>query len=248
MRLLTLASSGEPRLGKDYLEDIPAYAILSHTWGPDEDEVTFENLVTGRSTDQSKAGYTKIRFCGEQAKKDGLQYFWVDTCCIDRANHTELSEAIASMFRWYRGAAKCYVYLSDVSVVDEDCQQTGMAWQLALKESRWFRRGWTLQELIAPKTVDFFSRDMVFLGSKATLEQQIKDIVNILVDALRGAPLHLFTVEDRMSWTEKRETRAAGRQSIRPHGNIRRLHTSHLRRRRQCLRPTAKRDSQGFQK
>jgi hypothetical protein len=93
--------------------DIPEYAILSHTWGADTEEVTFGDLMDG--TGKSKAGYEKIRFCGEQARRDGLQYFWVDTCCIDKSSSAELQEAINSMFRWYQNAAKCYVYLSDVS-------------------------------------------------------------------------------------------------------------------------------------
>jgi hypothetical protein len=69
---------------------------------------------------RSKTGFDKIRFCGEQARRDGLQYFWVDTCCIDKSNAVELQEAINSMFRWYRNAAKCYVYLSDVSIGNHD--------------------------------------------------------------------------------------------------------------------------------
>jgi hypothetical protein len=92
---------------------IPRYAILSHTWGPDAEEVTFADLAEGGG--KHKSGYNKIRFCGDQAQQDGLQYFWVDTCCIDKSDKAELSLAIQSMFRWYQNATKCYVYLSDVS-------------------------------------------------------------------------------------------------------------------------------------
>src|SRR5271154_1252607 len=114
MRLLECKNAGVFSLTKDLIgDDIPKYAILSHTWGADVEEVTFEDLVKG--TGKSKASYQKIRFCGEQAARDGLQYFWVDTCCIDKSSSAELQEAINSMFRWYRNAAKCYVYLSDVS-------------------------------------------------------------------------------------------------------------------------------------
>jgi len=88
------------------------YAILSHTWG--SKQVTFEDLKNG--TRKNNAGFKKIRFCAEQAVRDGLRYFWVDTCCIDKSNQVELNEAIIWMFRWYRKAARCYVYLSDVSV------------------------------------------------------------------------------------------------------------------------------------
>ena len=114
MRLLKLDSPGKLSLTKDLLYDVPPYAILSHTWGADEDEVTFSDLEHGSGKSKT-GGYAKLRFCGEQARKDGIEYFWVDTCCINKANHAELSEAITSMFRWYRDAVKCYVYLSDVS-------------------------------------------------------------------------------------------------------------------------------------
>ena len=99
-----------------WLDDtIPRYAILSHTctWGTDAEEVSFKDMIDGTGT--SKPGYHKIRFCGEQARRDDLQYFWIDTCCIDQSSSTELEEAINCMFRWYRNAAKCYVYLTDVS-------------------------------------------------------------------------------------------------------------------------------------
>ena len=92
---------------------IPPYGILSHTWGRDVEEVTFKD-VTDR-TGNEKAGYQKLQFCGRQAKADGLDYFWVDTCCIDKSNNYELTKAINSMFLWYQNATRCYVYLSDVS-------------------------------------------------------------------------------------------------------------------------------------
>jgi Heterokaryon incompatibility protein (HET) len=97
MRLLKL-KDGELSLTKDLVgDDIPQYAILSHTWGADTEEVTFEDLMN--DTGKDKPGYNKIRFCGAQARRDGLQYFWVDTCCIDKSSSAELSEAINSMFR-----------------------------------------------------------------------------------------------------------------------------------------------------
>ena len=148
MRLLKLDSYGEFNLTDDLIDEVPPYAILSHTWGTDTEEVSLRGLVDGHG--QSKAGYNKIRFCGQQAEHDRIQYFWVDTCCIDRSNNTELSEAINSMFRWYREAAKCYVYLLDVSIPtsNENYQSSGFTWELAFRKSRWFTRGWTLQELI----------------------------------------------------------------------------------------------------
>jgi len=100
MRLLERNSARELSLTKDFVGDnIPEYAILSHTWGADTEEVTFQDLIN--DTGKNKTGYGKIWFCEEQARRDGLQYFWVDTCCIDKSNSTELAEAINSMFRWY---------------------------------------------------------------------------------------------------------------------------------------------------
>ena len=108
MRLLERSAAGDIRLTKDFPDDeIPVYAILSHTWG--REEVLFPDLTNG--TGENKLGYIKIQFCGNQAWEHGLRFFWVDTCCIDKTNSTELSQAINSMFRWYQKAAKCYVYL-----------------------------------------------------------------------------------------------------------------------------------------
>ena len=118
MRLLEANNDGEFSLTKPFGDAKPQYAILSHSWGAMTEEVTFKDMIDG--TSKAKVGYDKIQFCGEQTKRDGLQYFWVDTCCIDKANSSELQEAINSMFNWYRDAAKCYVYLSDVSAFEFD--------------------------------------------------------------------------------------------------------------------------------
>jgi hypothetical protein len=197
MRLLEIKSPGEFHLTKDFIDDIPRYAILSHTWGKDNEEVNFNDFVVGPS--KSKAGYRKIQFCAEQAARDGLQYFWVDTCCIDKSNFTELSEAINSMFRWYRDAAKCYVYLSDVSTC-------GFDWESDFRNSRWFTRGWTLQELIAPTSVDFFSVSGERLGDKKSLELLVHKITGIPVGGFQGSPLTQFTVNERKLWAAKRKT------------------------------------------
>jgi len=206
MRLLERRSNGEVSL-TDFFEDkIPPYAILSHRWGADGEEVTFQELMDG--TGKGKAGYDKIQLCGKQAERDRLQYFWVDTCCIDKSNSTELSEAINSMFRWYGSAAKCYVYLSDVSksAFDTDNVTEQLPWESAFRQSTWFTRGWTLQELIAPASVQFFSRDWEELGGRASLERQICEITGIPVKALQGSPLSGFSVIERMSWAKKRQT------------------------------------------
>jgi len=209
MRLVRRSNSGEFSLTEDFVskDTIPPYAILSHTWGADAEEVTFEDLTNG--TGKDKPGYKKIRFCGEQAEQDNLQHFWVDTCCINKADFTELSEAINSMFRWYRNATRCYAYLSDISspAFDTNEESNPLPRESDFRKSRWFTRGWTLQELLAPSSVEFFSRECKRLGDKRSLRQQIHEITGIANSALRGAALSQFSVDERFSWIERRQTR-----------------------------------------
>ena len=202
MRLLQFNDHGEFSLTDNLINNVPPYAILSHTWGEDTDEVTFKDLIGG--INKSKPGYKKIQFCGEQARRDGLQYFWVDTCCIDKSSSAELTEAINSMFRWYQKASKCYVYLSDLSIHDYD--KSDHSSQSALWKSKWYTRGWTLQELIAPPSVEFFSLEGERLGDKRSMEKQIHEITEIAIQALRGDPLSDFSVPERLSWAANRET------------------------------------------
>ena len=204
MRLLHYNHDGDFSLTEFFEGDIPKkYAILSHRWGAEE--VTFKDLTDG--TSKGKVGYGKIQFCGEQARRDGLQYFWVDTCCIDKSNAVELQEAINSMFRWYRDATKCYVYLPDVSRPRTDpADGSNEDWVSIFRKSECFRRGWTLQELIAPTSVDFFCKEGGLLGSKASLERHICEVTSIPAQALRGRPLSDFSVTERLSWAASRET------------------------------------------
>jgi flagellin-like hook-associated protein FlgL len=207
MRLLRLNDNGELSLPEYFGKDIPRYAVLSHTWGADHDEVNYKDIRKGRG--KNKAGYNKIRFCGKQAAIDGLEHFWIDTCCIDKSSSAELSEAINSMFRWYHDAAKCYVYLSDVSVGDSIISglSSQWKWKPAFQRSRWFTRGWTLQELIAPECVEFFSAEGERLGNRTSLLGEIHKITRINVKALQGSPLSQFSVDERMLWAERRETK-----------------------------------------
>ena len=204
MRLLYTTDDGRLGWTEDLIgETMPQYAILSHTWGGQE--ATFKDLQSYSNIEEVDAkvreGYLKIFFCAQQAKRDKLSYFWVDTCCIDKTNSQELQEAINSMFRWYQNAKKCYVYLSDVKndTLDGDGES-------ALKESRWFTRGWTLQELLAPKSVEFFSHEGARLGDKKSLRNIIHKITNIPVDALQGSLLSGFTASARFAWAENRQT------------------------------------------
>jgi hypothetical protein len=207
MRLLRVGSDGEPRLADFVGDNIPPYTILSHTWGKDCEEVTFQDMVEGKG--KSKLGYEKLRFCEKQSANDDLQFFWVDTCCIDKTSSAELSEAINSMYHWYHKADKCYVYLSDVSINGSvgntlSSQQT---WETAFRQSRWFTRGWTLQELVAPSCVEFFSLEGERLGDRESMVQEIEEITGISMEALQGSPLSRFGFEERMSWARGRETK-----------------------------------------
>ena len=206
MRLLKISGDGNFSLVKFIGLEIPPYAILSHTWETGDQELTFQDMIRG--TGRYKAGYKKIQFCEEQAKKDNFQYLWVDTCCIDKSSSAELSEAINSMFRWYKLAAKCYVYLSDVSISNSDQSEhySRSGWESAFRQSRWFTRGWTLQELLAAPSVDFYSREGKWLGDKKSLELDIHELSGIAITALQGAPLSQFSVTERMLWAANRET------------------------------------------
>jgi hypothetical protein len=118
-----------------------------------------------------------------------------------------LSQAINSMFRWYHHAARCYVYLSDVSTAKRKVNGDTSEWELAFRNSRWFTRGWTLQELLAPRLVEFFSRQRKRLGDKDSLMQQIHEITDIPESALQGTHLSRFSVNERLSWIEHRQTK-----------------------------------------
>ncbi|KAH7390643.1 hypothetical protein BKA66DRAFT_568583 [Pyrenochaeta sp. MPI-SDFR-AT-0127] len=201
MRLLYFEFS-ERLVSTDFSgKTIPPYAILSHRWGASE--VLFEDL--GTQICKEKEGYRKIEFCAKQAAQDQLQYFWIDTCCIDTWNLRERSKAINSMFRWYKNSTKCYVFLSDVSI--EIPHQSD--WEVSFQASEWFTRGWTLQELIAPQFVEFFSSEGRRIGDKQSLEQLLYKVTSIPVEALQNCPLDRFTIFERMKWVENRETTEA---------------------------------------
>jgi hypothetical protein len=206
MRLLRRNNDGKYSLTEFVPDAVPRYAILSHTWGPNHDEVTFADLK--KDTGTTKAGYRKLHFCADQAAKDNIRYFWVDTCCIDKSSSAELTEAINSMFAWYRDAARCYVYLSDVSTGGlTSGTPTQQDWIHALQQSRWFTRRWTLQELVAPTSVEFFSVEGERLGNKYTLVQELHGITGISVAVLQGSPPHQLSIDERMSWVGQRQTK-----------------------------------------
>ncbi|KAH8731696.1 heterokaryon incompatibility protein-domain-containing protein [Phaeosphaeriaceae sp. PMI808] len=199
MRLLQIEADGDFSLGEYVGRDIPRYAILSHRWGADHEEVTFRDFVEG--TGKSKAGYRKLAFCGKQAANDGLRFFWIDTCCIDKASSAELSEAINSMFRWYQHAESA-TYTSP------------MFRPVASPETSSLSRGAVgspedghCRSLLPPYFVEFFSSEGDQIGDKSSMVQEIYNITRIPIQALQGTPLAHFSVDERMSWTENRETK-----------------------------------------
>lgn len=188
--------------------EIPEYVILSHTWGPEE--VSFQSFGTADAKDL--AGYGKIEQCCQVAFRDGWSYVWIDTCCIDKTSSAELSEAINSMFRWYQEAQVCYTYLSDVSVARElsgDCKSLDQKHKFSVKDSfsssRWFRRGWTLQELLAPWTMVFYDKNWNEIGTKWSLQQEISRITAISTDHIANP--RSASVAAKMSWASRRQTR-----------------------------------------
>ena len=184
----------------------PGYAILSHTWG--DEEVTYQEILfSPRSEYAKREGYRKIELCAKQAKKEGWPYFWIDTCCIDKTNSTELSEAINSMYRWYKNSKVCYAYLSDVSVDRaKEKQQRAMEALPQMAKCRWFTRGWTLQELLAPSKLRFFGRGWCYIGSKGDFRNEIERITGISTWVLLSGDYSDISVGRRMSWAANRHT------------------------------------------
>ncbi|EIW61117.1 uncharacterized protein TRAVEDRAFT_87287, partial [Trametes versicolor FP-101664 SS1] len=144
----------------------------------------------------------KIKDACRVARNAGYQLIWIDSGCIDKSSSAELAEAINSMFELYRLADVCYVYLADVPDGDDP---RGVDSQF--QQSRWHARGWTLQELIAPKNVVFLTQNWAFLGTKAGLASILEQVTRVDVDILVGrAPVHSASVARRMSWAATRET------------------------------------------
>jgi len=173
----------------------PPYAILSHTWGPAQDEVLFKDMESG--TASQKAGFIKLELTAKQAKEDGLDYCWIDTCCIDKSSSAELQEAINSMYAWYENAKVCYAYLSDVE--DATSYENLEQYRNAFGAARWFTRGWTLQELIAPSDVRFYTRNWSEIGTKSSLAGRLASVTRIDQDVLQNG---LCRSQDWFFWSQ----------------------------------------------
>ncbi|KAH9945889.1 heterokaryon incompatibility protein-domain-containing protein [Epithele typhae] len=199
----------------DHPQDV-SFAILSHVWDG-SNELSYEQLSRiqtetlafskgDTSQDQiiDKLPPKVKNFC-LYARKQGYKYGWADMCCIDKSSSAELSEAINSMYEWYRQATVCYAYLADVD--DHGCTDPLSVARDQLASSRWFTRGWTLQELIAPRVVVFLSRGWRLLGTKDSLSRTITQVTGISHDILsHSAPISSATVACRMSWAASRRT------------------------------------------
>lgn len=185
------------------LIDLPAgekYAILSHTW--EGDEVTFQDMQDPAKA-RRKEGFNKIEGLCRRAWEDEYSYCWADTCCINKESSAELSEAINSMYKWYQSADVCYALLTDV----ETNSTSNGPLDKQLMRSRWFTRGWTLQELLAPKTLVFFDRNWNMLGTKASMTDLLARLSRIDGAVLRGeASLSQRSIAQRMSWAAGRAT------------------------------------------
>lgn len=188
------------------------FAILSHMWSQDaSEEVTFQDMM--KSQGETKPGYEKIRKTCEIALDSEIEWVWVDTCCIDKTSSAELSEAINSMFQYYNDAVICYVYLEDVDLIS--ILPTKELWSSTENgPSRWFSRGWTLQELIAPLNLVFYASDWTLIATRTELSSTISRITNIdeaYLTRLPSSPnigklLERASVAERMSWASRRKT------------------------------------------
>ncbi|PIL26915.1 hypothetical protein GSI_10053 [Ganoderma sinense ZZ0214-1] len=193
-------------------ESVPeGYAILSHVWGPDEQSFQSIQALQKSCTESGRnpRDYVsdKIRECCKLAEQDGYDWVWVDTCCIDKTSSAELSEAINSMFRYYSLANVCYAFLADVPTADMAVLTSEKS---AFRRSRWHKRGWTLQELLAPAKLLFVSGSWEMLGSKADLSDVLEQVTRVPADVLLNREEFINTsVAQRMSW-------AAGRVTTRP--------------------------------
>ncbi|KAB5559511.1 heterokaryon incompatibility protein-domain-containing protein [Coniochaeta sp. 2T2.1] len=203
MRLINTKTLELELFDSDDYGDRPRYAILSHRWG--REEVTYKDFSNLTPLLRSKQGFkfAKIlKACETALAVYQLQYLWVDSCCIDKSSSAELSEAINRMFEWYRRSKVCITHLADVTHDDGE----------SLRKSDWFRRGWTLQELLAPDFVDLFDKDWTKLGGRASMTGVLSEITRIPADILSRGKDHdydwrlMHSVAAKMSWASRRRT------------------------------------------
>ncbi|KAH9922795.1 heterokaryon incompatibility protein-domain-containing protein, partial [Epithele typhae] len=196
-------------------EDVPdEYAILSHVWNkpPLEPEMSFQDIEYHQRRCQDTGDHPRDTLPSEKlkgalafAERNGYGWLWADMCCINKTSSTELSEAINSMYRYYAAAGVCYAYFFDVS-----SSQPAPAWLEEFWNSEWHERGWTLQELVAPKDVLFFARDWTVLGNKMALAEVLQLKTRVPKEVLRMQKnVRSVSVAQRMSWAAGRRTTRA---------------------------------------
>lgn len=196
-------------LSQFFGSELPKYVILSHTW--DGEEVTLQDMLRFKNKNlaheiESMRGFEKIRYTCEQARRDGIEWAWVDTCCIDKTSSAELTEAINSMYSWYERAEVCYAYFVDVPPGSDFAAPNS-----AFRNSRWFTRGWTLQELIAPVKLDCYAKDWTYIGriSSASEGQAFASLLEEITGVSRFCLLKWrapssYSVAHRLSWAARR--------------------------------------------
>jgi heterokaryon incompatibility protein (HET) len=202
MRLINVRTHELQEFDKPPIE----YSILSHRWIDDQEVrlhdweayVAEQALVSSHT--KEKSGFIKIRNACTQAKERGLEWLWADTACIDKRDNSEVGKSINLMFSWYQSASVCFVYLHDV-------QSGNRLEELTEDKPTWFTRGWTLQELLAPKKVLFFDQAWSFLGDRKVLAEVINKFTGIPVDVLCGRDIRSYSYADRLSWAKGRQTK-----------------------------------------
>ena len=194
-------------------DETTQYAILSHRW-IDSTEVDYEDMTDLAKMDRQerdeirgRLGYKKIVDTCKQAKRDGYEWVWIDTCCIDKRSSAELSEAINSMYRWYANANICYAYLHDFDGSSFPNQSDYQKYGESNGWPEWFSRGWTLQEMIAPRNLQFFNKHWRPIGDKKGFAWRLQQITRvpcgILADGLEG---NRPCVAQIISWADCRTT------------------------------------------
>ncbi|THU84277.1 HET-domain-containing protein, partial [Dendrothele bispora CBS 962.96] len=198
---------------EEFLTDsnIPPFAILSHRWG--DNKLLFKD-IQNLKTAKKKPGWPKVRDACKYVKKYRFKYIWIDTCCIDKSSSAELSEALNSMYKYYGDSQVCIAYLGDVPGGKSEERFGESGW---FRKSEWFRRGWTLQELIAPRYMIFLDEDWNQIGTRYSMRKVISmkviglvKITSIPVDVFeKPGKIDDYSIAQKMSWAAFRETKRA---------------------------------------
>ncbi len=225
----------------DIPDPFPQYAILSHTWISPKDEITYQDFKHRKGDIENdifkQKGWAKLKRYCDRAVKDGWDWAWMDTCCIDKTNPADTQEAINAMFRWYQNAGICYAYLEDVDVnkvldrpglangnllMDLDLDTIAgkdnvadptsfphMALRAFMIKAKWFTRGWTLQELLAPPYLVFVDHAWRRIGTRESWADEIERASKIEARHLASfnpTDFTLCSIAMRLSWASRRET------------------------------------------